>query len=564
MSAANRRDFLRLCAASISTFACGSLTSPAGALANRIEKYIDPLPLLQPTEPYESIRGIPRYRIRMRQFQKRLHSGLPHTTLWGYESHCPGPLFEVDRGKAIDVEWVNELPLQHLFPVDHEIHGAIPPAPDVRTVPHLHGARTDSTSDGLPENWFTPGHSVLYHYPNDQPAAPLWYHDHALGITRLNVYAGLSGFYFIHDEQELRLGLPSGDHEIPLILQDRTLDDRGQLLYLPTADNGNTLPPGVWGPQFFGNLPLINGAIYPYLEVEPRPYRLRVLNAANSRFFRLYLNLARDPTDVPSLVKFHQIGSDGGLLSAPVTMQKILLAPAERADLIVDFSELEGKTITLMNDAPAPYPGWDLLGPLHPPLYELMQLRVILPLSSAGKRYGFPSFPAVQRINPKESILTRDFVLRDCTNQPGPGQSAAGATFCSSATRPGMLINGRGYDAPATELPKMNSTETWRFINTTDDAHPMHLHLVQFQILERQGFNGSALTRGSLELIGLVRQPPPGEMGWKDTAVVDPGEVLTILVRFEGYTGKYVFHCHVAEHEDNDMMRPFIVMPSPN
>ena len=156
------------------------------------------------------------------------------------------------------------------------------------------------------------------------------------------------------------MNLPSGDYEIPLLLQDRTLDEQGQLVYAPTNEDGQKLPPGVWGPEFFGDLPVVNGAIYPYLEVEPRRYRLRVLNGANSRFFNLFFNLAKQPTDIPSLVTFHQIGTDGGFLPNPVALNKVLLGPAERADLIVDFSGLEGRIVTLSNNAPAPFPGWDM------------------------------------------------------------------------------------------------------------------------------------------------------------------------------------------------------------
>jgi spore coat protein A len=186
----------------------------------------------------------------------------------------------------------------------------MPPSPAVRTVTHLHGSRSPAISDGLPEKWFTPGESARYIYPNDQPAATLWYHDHAVGITRLNVYAGLSGIYLLRDDAERGLELPSGDFEIPLLLQDRTLDDKGQLLYSPTFEDGQTAPAGAWAPEFFGNLPVVNGAIYPYLEVEPCLYRLRVLNGANSRFFNLYFNLAKSATDIPALVRFHQIGTD--------------------------------------------------------------------------------------------------------------------------------------------------------------------------------------------------------------------------------------------------------------
>jgi len=494
----------------------------------------------------------------MQEFRKQLHSQLPPTTVWGYEAQCPGPTFEAVRGQPVVVEWKNELPPQHLLPVDRSIHGAMPPAPLVRTVPHLHGMRTDSVSDGLPEKWFTPDHSVVYRYPNDQPAATLWYHDHAIGITRLNAYAGLSGFYLLREEDERRLGLPSGPYEIPLMLQDRTLSDQGQLVYAPNADDGSKMPTGVWGPQFFGDLPLVNGAIYPFLRVEPRPYRLRLLNAANTRFFNLYFNLAKKPTDIPSLVTYHQIGSDGGLLSTPAAMQRLLLAPAERADVLIDFSGLEGNTVTLSNDAPTPYPGWNVLSSVHAPLLELMQFRVDLPRTSL-QSFSVPSLAPVPRIDPARAVRTRDFVLGDCSDPMSRSHTGAGTALCAVKSS-GMLINGKRYMDPVTEFPMLGTIEKWRFINPTDDAHPMHLHLVQFQILERQGFDYGAFVQGRLDLIGTRRLPSPAEAGWKDTAIVLPRDVLTLLIHFEEFTGKYVFHCHVAEHEDNDMMRPFVVV----
>jgi spore coat protein A, manganese oxidase len=445
----------------------------------------------------------------------------------------------------IEVLWENRLPTQHLFAIDPHIHGAMPPAPAVRTVPHLHGSRSESQSDGLPEKWFTPEQSALYRYPNSQQAATLWYHDHALGITRLNVYAGLSGFFLLRDDVERSLDLPAGDYEIPLILQDRTLDDQGQLVYAPTMDDAVWLPPGVWGPMFFGELPIVNGAVYPHLDVEPRPYRLRLLNGSNSRFLNIFFNLAKHVTDIPSLVAVHQIGSDGGLLPAPVKVNKLLLGPAERADVILDFSELEGKTVTLTNDASAPYPGWNVMNATWPEVYEFMQFRVVLPVTKT-KSFSLPAQMPFSRLDESKSVVTRDFVLSEQLDDKGRSM--------------GVRINGKGYDDPVTETIELNSIEKWRFFNTSDDAHPMHLHLVQFQILQRQGFNAQALKNGKVELIGNLRKPLANETGWKDTAVVVPGDVLTILARFEGYTGRYVFHCHMLEHEDNDMMRPFEVV----
>jgi spore coat protein A len=558
MDLKNRRDFLKLGIASVPALvlATGSdaeqTASPVVArkpyrTPDSLERYIDRLPIPKRLMPHGTRQGKSQYRVRMLECTQQMHSQLPPTRLWGYEGQYPGPRFEALRGKPIEVRWENHLPAQHIFEVDPHIHGAMPPAPAVRTVPHLHGSRTGSKSDGLPEKWFTPGHSELYEYPNDQPAATLWYHDHAVGTTRLNVYAGLSGFFLLRDEEERRMNLPAGRYEIPLLLQDRTLDDRGQLVYSPTHEDGQKLPPGVWGPEFFGELPVVNGAIYPYLEVEPCRYRVRLLNGSNSRFLNLFFNLAKSATDIPALVTCHQIGTDGGFLARPAALKKVLLAPAERADLIVDFSGLAGKTVTLTNDALAPYPGWGMIMEGRPALYEFMQFRVVLPLSSKARSFSMPTAMPCAKLDVTQSLTTRDFVLSERIDDQGRSL--------------GVRINDKGYDDPVTEIVKLDSVETWRFINTTDDAHPMHLHLVQFQIVQRQGFNRAAFSNGKIELVGAPRMPQENEAGPKDTAVVNPNDVLTILVRFEGYTGRYVFHCHMLEHEDNDMMRPFEVVP---
>jgi len=525
----------------------GQNTQPPYRKPATLDHYIDPLPIPKRATPTGTGKNGDHYRIRMMELKQQMHSQLPPTRLWGYEGQYPGPTIEAFRDKPIEVQWENNLPAQHIFPVDQHLHGAMTPTPVVRVVPHLHGSRTRSESDGLPESWFTPGASALYKYPNSQQAATLWYHDHAVGITRLNVYAGLSGLYLLRDDEERAMGLPSGDYEIPLILQDRTLGDDGQLIYNPTHEDGVKLPPGVWGPEFFGEFPAVNGALYPYLNVEPRPYRFRLLNGSNSRFVNLYLNLAKKPTDIPSLISFHQIGTDGGFLPKPVELSKLLLGPAERADLIVDFTGLEGKTVTLSNNAPAPYPGWDMITLHNAQLYEWMQFRVALPLAANAKSFVMPSSASFSKLYDSASVATRDFVISEEMDAQGRSQ--------------GVHINSKGYDDPVTEFVKLNSIEKWRFINTTDDTHPVHLHLVQFQIVERQGFNAAALQKGNIELVGVRRPPLANEAGWKDTAVVNPRDVLTIVVRFEGYTGRYVFHCHMLEHEDNDMMRPYVVVP---
>ena len=554
MASIGRREFLKLCAGSAP--AAIGLAGPAARFANAqpahrtpasMERYIDPLPIAKKLRPVEMHEGTEFYCVRMIEFPHAFHSQLPPARVWGYEGQYPGPALEAFRGRPIEVRWENQLPAQHLFGIDPHIHGAKPPSPAVRTVPHLHGARTPSASDGLPEKWFTPGAAAHYLYPNEQQAATLWYHDHALGIARLNVYAGLAGFYLLRDEEERNMNLPAGDYEIPLIVQDRNLDDNGQLVYAPTFDDGTAPAPGGWAPEFLGELPVVNGALYPYLEVEPRPYRLRILNSSNARFFNLYLNLAARPTDIPEVVTFQQIGTDGGFLSRPAPVRLLLLAPGERADVIVDFSAQQGKNITLANNAPAPYPGWDFSIAHHAQLYELMQFRVTRPLAKSTGAVFLPPSSSFRRVDPSAPVaVTRDFVLTEAMDTQGHSL--------------GARINGKGYDQPVTEKPRLGTLEKWRFINTTEDAHPMHLHLVQFQILERQGFDATAFLHGRVQLVGISRPPAAHEAGWKDTAVVNPREVLSILVRFEGYIGRYAFHCHMLEYEDNDMMRPYDVI----
>jgi len=554
MTSKHRRDFLKLCARTLPALALVNGLDPRAFASSEppyrtpasIDRFIDPLPVPQRAISDRTRNGIVLYHVRILEFQKQLHSQLPPTRLWGFEGQYPGPTFDTLRGAPIEVQWDNQLPLQHLFQIDPSIHGAMPPAPAVRTVPHLHGARTDSESDGLPEKWFVPGHSVHYSYPNGQAAATLWYHDHAVGITRLNVYAGLSGFYLLRDPEELAMNLPSGKYEIPMLVQDRTLDDAGQLLYAPTHEDGKRLPPGVWGPEFFGDLPVVNGAIYPYLDVEPRLYRLRILNGANSRFFNLFFNLAKQPTDIPELITFRQIGSDGGFLPKPATLNRILLGPAERADLIVDFTGLEGRTVTLSNNGPAPFPGWEMMTMHHAALLELIQFRVSLPKAGEAKPTSVSVPASFSGLNEASAVITRDFVLTEKLDSQGRSL--------------GVRINGKGYDDAVTEIVKLGTVEKWRFINTTDDAHPMHLHLVQFQIVQRQGFDTGAFLNGTLKFLGAPRPPAVNEAGWKDTAIVNPRDVLTIVARFEGFTGRYVFHCHMLEHEDNDLMRPFEVI----
>jgi len=276
------------------------------------------------------------------------------------------------------VEWANELPTSHFLPIDHHIHGAEADKPNVRTVIHLHGSCVPAEGDGYPENWFVPGKSATYYYPNQQDAALLWYHDHTLGINRLNVYAGLLGLCIIRDPVEANLNLPSGKYEVPLVLYDRFFDKDAQLYYPVSPD-----PEKPWIPELFGNTILANGKILPYLDVEPRKYRFRVLNGSNGRFF--HLSTSNGPA-------FQQIGSDQGLLASPVQLKIASIAPGERADLILDFSDHTGDQVILKNDM----------------LQPVMQFRV-----GKAKVTDESSVPSTLRAVPKiaESEATRTRTL---------------------------------------------------------------------------------------------------------------------------------------------------------
>lgn len=477
----------------------------------RLTPFVDPLPIPEVLRPKA---GVP-LRIAMRESSQRLHRDLPPTRLWTYGNSMPGPTIEARSGDVLQVEWSNQLPLQHFLPIDHHVCGAEPGTPDVRGVVHVHGARVPAKDDGYPTDWFVPGQSRRQTYPNKQDAATLWYHDHTMGIERLNLYAGLFGMYLLRDEHELSLGLPSGEFELPLMLTDRLLTEDGQLYY-PVSGVSDA----PWVPEVFGDAMLVNGKLMPRLDVQARRYRFRVLNAANGRFFRLSLR-GQKP--------FVQIGSDQGLLAVPVTQTSLFLAPGERADLVLDFAGMGGGAIELMNDA-----------------LPLMQFKV-----GAGQVSDTSRVPATLRDVPRVAetsashtrVLTID-EYSDCV-----------------ATPMLMLLDGKHWHEPVSEKPKLGSTEIWSFLNLTDDTHPIHLHLVRFQILDRRPFDvGQYMDSKTIRYTGPAQSPPPHEAGWKDTAQVYPGMVTRYIITFEGYTGRYVWHCHLLEHASNEMMRPFEVV----
>lgn len=506
---------------------------------NTVPKFVDPLPIPPVLQPVTTVDGKLFYEVRMLQNRQQLHRDFPApTTIWGYNGMYPGPTIEARRGHPVTVRWVNALPTTHLLPVDTSIHGAEDFRPQVRNVVHLHDGNTPAEFDGHPDQWYTPEltevgplfKTDVFEYPNQQPATTLWYHDHAVGITRLNVYAGLAGFYLLRDGEEDRLPLPRGAYEIPIVIQDRTFNEDASLSY-----------PAEWVPEFFGNTVLVNGKVWPFLNVEPRRYRFRILNGSNARFYRLRL----DP-ELP----FRVIGVDGGLVERPVTVNEFILGPAERVDVIVDFRRHRGETFTLTNSARAPFPNGDLP---DGNTGVIMQFRVELPLCGRDGSRIPRRLVRRQNLRPGEAIRTRDLTLNERTE------------LVSGAERLVLLLGTRnltGRPQPytwgdsATEYPLLDSVEIWRLINTTVDTHPIHLHLVRFQILDRQPYDVDHFVRtGELVFTGRRVPPEPYERGFKDTVRANPGEVTRFITRFGDFFGPFVWHCHILEHEDNEMMR---------
>ncbi|NSW78183.1 MAG: multicopper oxidase domain-containing protein [Chthonomonadetes bacterium] len=567
-----------------------------------IPKYVEPLPIppvMTPSSHDPCYYEIGAYPIE----QQVLPPPFPKTRVWGYgtskeTARWPAATIEVTRGVPIRIRWTNNLvddngyPIPHPLPIDTTLHWAnplagmhvghgMPYSGPVPIVTHVHGGEQEAASDGHPDAWFTPYFmhkgpgwvKEVYEYSLEQPATTLFYHDHALGITRLNVYMGLAGFFIIRDPANEPANLPApaprlGDppgmryYEIPLAIQDRMFDTNGQLYYPAMGVNPSIHP--FWVPEFFGDVICVNGKPWPYLEVEPRKYRFRIVNGSNARFYTLYLSNNR-----PII----QIGTDGGYLPAPVTLRDLTLAPGERADVIVDFSGLPvGTRILLKNGAKAPYPHGTPPDPQT--TAQVMEFRVV-PLTAPDTSVIPPTLNTIPKLTPDspKRVLT-------LTELMGPGGPIA------------MFLDGRRWDAAASEVPRVGSTEVWEIVNLTADTHPIHLHLVQFQLLNRQKFQMNKYMRHYMMLNpvlptdnpvnppiepylqGKPMPPAPNEMGWKDTIQAHPGEVTRIIVRFAPIASNYsspgvnlypfdptaepgyVWHCHILEHEDNEMMRP--------
>lgn len=556
------------------------------------------------------------YMVDILEFQQQiLPPGFPVTTVWGYGGqakdavtgkplgyikHSPGATFEAIRNCSLIVKWINKLSSPHPLPVDPTLHWADPnnlgmvmcpcfPFPPgyekaqypVPIVTHLHGGEVPSAFDGHPEAWFTHLHNSTslkgkprtgpayvtdkYTYPNRQEATTLWYHDHALGITRLNVLMGLAGFYLLRDPHDpVANSLPSKKYEIPLVIQDRTFNSDGSFFFPNVGINPDIHP--YWVPEFFGDTIMVNGLVWPNLNVEPTQYRFRLLNGSNARFYTL--SLANGQT-------FTQIGTDGGYLPMPVTLSELTIAPGERADILIDFSALSpGTKIIFTNTAPAPFPKGDPTDPQT--TGQIMQFTVVSP---AGSLPVLPPLPKTLNIIPTltPNAPKRTLTLVEVMGPQGPVE---------------VLLNGQKWSAPISEFPELGTTEEWEIVNLTADTHPIHLHLVQFQLFTRQRLDTAtymadwmAANGGMMPpftqptkpwpvdsyLIGTPMPPQLNEQGWKDTVQMNPSEVTTIKVRFAEQDGRrypfdatkgpgYVWHCHILDHEDNEMMRPYKVV----
>jgi spore coat protein A len=513
----------------------------------------------------------------------------------------------LDRASSLDIKTlIGGLVAADQALVQRALDWVSPPAAGA-TVPvpvatHLHGGDTRSLSDGHPDAWETAVATtpaayyqssatfvMPYLYDNAQESGHLWYHDHALGITRTNVYMGLAGLYFLRDANEnaLRAGtrpvLPSYPYEVPLVIQDRLFDTDGSLFYPDTPMAGTSAVAPSHLPEFFGDVVLVNAQAWPVLAVEPRKYRFRLLNGSDSRFYDLKLVTTANRAGPAITV----IGNELGFLDRPAVPSAnwvggprnvLSIAPGERYDIIVDFTGIRaGTRLLLVNSAAAPYPAG---APITPGTADqVMAFDVSLPLNAAIRNAsvanstnlrGAAALGAVTTRG-KTIAATRKILLWEGVDALGRLQTMLGdATPIAPTATPGATNGTMTYKDPVTETPKVGTWEIWEFYNCTVDAHPIHMHLVDFRILNRQAFTftsvpkamsdgseGGALT--GVKLARATRAPGAWEAGRKDTVQAFPGEVTRVLVNFKR-AGDYVYHCHILSHEDHEMMRPYRVI----
>jgi spore coat protein A, manganese oxidase len=577
MNALTRRRLLQYGAgAGLALAVPWSRARPASAdMGGKLAKYVQPVPLPGAGIVVATPDSANHYAFTQTEISRQLHPDLPPTPLWAYDDGSGlagqagsfGMAVVAQSGTPLNVSFTHNLPETYpsWIPVDTRL---TPRGNEVRLMTHLHGGFVAADSDGNPAvtpDGFGPGpgpgKTQTVHYTNQLPQMPaslLWFHDHGLGATRLNVFAGLAAAYILRDQYDTGtepnpIGIPGGAYEIPLVVQDRQFNPDGTFLY-PTSD----IPGVTWIGEYFGDVMLVNGKVWPFLDVEPRMYRLRILNGCNARILNLDIGGPR----------FSQIGAEGGMWDRPVPVDQLVLAPAERADVLVDFTKFAGQTLMVKNHKP-PKP----VSTPAPQLEQVMQIRVgttvsqpgptSIPSSLPGRAANLPDPPPP----PSEPRVKRFITLNEVDVDTPEWE---------------LTLNATGFDdAPATETPTVGAIEDWYYINLTADTHPMHTHLVTFQVVGRTPFDAQAYeeefeppTGGGVPggndptpfATGPTEPPDPSERGFKDTVKANPGYFTTIRAKFELPTGvtapqDYVYHCHIVEHEDNDMMRPFTVEP---
>ena len=566
MEAMTRRRFLQYGAGAGAALALPWATRmPAARAAGgaQLRKYVQPVPLPGEGIVVATPSGADEYSFLQREITRQLHPDLPPTPLWAYDDGSGlggqagsfGMAVVGQSGVPLGVTFTHRLP--DTYPTWIPVDTLLTPLGDqVRLMTHLHGGFVAADSDGNPgvtPNGFGPGETQSVLYTNQLPQMPaslLWFHDHGLGATRLNVFAGLAAAYILRDqfdtgEEPNPIGIPGGAYEIPLVIQDRQFNADGTFLY-PASD----IPRATWIGEYFGDVMLVNGKVWPFLEVEPRMYRLRILNGCNARIMSLDLG-------GPSM---WQIGAEGGMWDQPVPVKGLVLAPAERADVLVDFSKFRGARLMVKNHDPK-----KPVSTPAPSLEQVMQIRVGSSVSWPGPRTIPSSLPG-RKADLPDPVRTRYLTLNEIdVDEP---------TWF-------LNLNGVHFDASVTETPKVGTVEDWVYVNLTADTHPMHSHLVTFEVIGRTPFDAEAYDEayepaagggvpGGIDpgpfATGPMEPPDPSERGFKDTVKANPGYFTTIRARFElpaGITApqRYVYHCHIVEHEDNDMMRPFTVQP---
>lgn len=540
----------------------------------RLRMFVDKLPSMPLLKTYTTSpdgKFVPaNLTIGMYEKLWKFHRDLPPSRVFAYgesasKATVPGPSIEAMSGVKAYITWLNNLPTKHIFAIDKTLDAASPKLGGVPTVVHLHGSVSEPPSDGNARAWYTSGFhekgdkwkKAVYVYHNARTTGNMWYHDHALGFTRLNLLAGLVGAYkVINPAVEDKFGLPKKKFDRQLVVMDRSFTRSGQIFINSTGNNPDLHPE--WQPEYFGDVVIVNGKAWPYLKVQRRKYRFRIINASNARFYRFALD---DGTG------FTQIGADSFYLEAPIHLKNVLVAPSEIVDIIIDFSKIKNNSVILTNDAVYPFPDGD---PTDDRNGRVMKF-VIGHKHVKDKAHIPKQLVRVEKLSEKHAVVSRNIVLYE---------------FDSASGEPThLLINFVDFSAPVTELPKHGTTELWRIVNLTPDNHPLHVHVAAFQVLHQQKLNNTdelsacAVQHKGIEAChmehyvdGPPTPPPSNEAGWKNVFKMQPFYVTTILVRFSLIDSRpfpfdpsaepgYAYHCHILDHEDNSMMRPYKIVP---